>query len=112
MHTWRAYVTNEEYWRGKEYAYYFNQKCEAYPCHQSGSRDNFNCLFCYCPLYILDDACGGNFQYLSNGVKDCSPCGIPHDRENFGLITGRYGDIAQKMKVLQSVKTRKPPPTE
>ena len=97
-------MTNEEYWRGKEYAYYFNEKCEAFPCHQAGSREDNNCLFCYCPLYILGDECGGKYQYLANGVKDCSPCFLPHVRENFGLITGRYDDIAEKMRLLKSIR--------
>ncbi|WP_353963176.1 cysteine-rich small domain-containing protein [Aequorivita marina] len=33
--------------------------------------------FCYCPLYMLKDDCGGNFKY-TNGFKDCSDCKLPH----------------------------------
>lgn len=55
--------------------------------------ENFNCLFCYCPLYVLGDRCGGKFAYLPNGYKDCSRCLFPHLRENYGVITERYGEI-------------------
>ncbi|MDR0490684.1 MAG: cysteine-rich small domain-containing protein [Oscillospiraceae bacterium] len=83
----------DEQWRGKEYSYFAHRGCEEFPCHETGDKDNFNCLFCYCPLYALGKGCGGKFQYLPNGVKDCTPCLIPHDRENYGYITGRFQDM-------------------
>lgn len=58
--------------------------------------ENFNCLFCYCPLYMLGENCGGSFN-LKNGVKDCSQCMIPHKRENYGYITGKFSEIAAAM---------------
>ncbi|MCL2227819.1 MAG: cysteine-rich small domain-containing protein [Oscillospiraceae bacterium] len=87
----------DEFWRGKEYAFFSHKKCEAFPCHADGRGDNFNCLFCYCPLYILGSECGGTHKYMQNGVKDCSSCTIPHERDNYGYITSRFGDIAHKM---------------
>ena len=83
---------NEE-WRGKQYAFFNHSKCEAFPCHETNDRDNFNCLFCYCPLYLLGRECGGAFSYLPSGVKDCTRCTIPHERDNYGYITGRFQDI-------------------
>ena len=38
-------------------------------------------------------AAGGKFAYLPNGYKDCSRCLFPHLRENYGVITERYGEI-------------------
>ncbi len=66
--------------------FFQNRDCEYFPCHEGADPENFNCLFCYCPLYALKDACGGNFTYLENGVKDCSNCLRPHRRESFGDI--------------------------
>ena len=57
----------------------------------------FNCLFCYCPLYMLGRKCGGNFTYLESGVKDCSECLVPHRRENDGFIADSFQKIAGEM---------------
>lgn len=56
--------------------FFCNKECEYFPCHDTADRENFNCLFCYCPLYNL--YCGGNYTYTANGIKDCSFCLIPH----------------------------------
>jgi len=85
----------KEDWRGKAYAFYTNKACEAFPCHQTTSEADFNCLFCFCPLYLLGGKCGGDFIYLPNGVKDCSGCALPHQRENYGMITGRFNELTE-----------------
>ena len=41
---------------------------------------------------------GGRFRYRTNGVKDCSLCTLPHDRENYGYITARFQDIVRTMQ--------------
>ncbi len=79
----------EQDWMGKEYAYFSHRNCEYFPCHESGTPENFSCLFCYCPLYSLGPDCGGNFTYGKDGYKDCGACLIPHLRENYGLILER-----------------------
>ena len=45
----------------EECAYAFTQHraCEFFPCHKTGHPEDFNCLFCYCPLYTLGERCGG-----------------------------------------------------
>ena len=43
------------YWEGKHYSFFSNKECEYFPCHQGADPENFNCLFCYCPLYALGD---------------------------------------------------------
>ena len=54
----------------ENYKFFSNDKCEYFPCHKVNNPENFNCLFCYCPLYALKENCGGNFKYTSNGIKD------------------------------------------
>ena len=77
------------YWEGKEYSYFSHKNCEYFPCHKGADPENFNCLFCYCPLYALGDKCGGNFRFTESGIKDCTECKLPHRRENFGSDTGK-----------------------
>ena len=48
----------KKYWEDKEYAYFSHKKCEYFPCHKGADPEDFNCLFCYCPLYALGDKCG------------------------------------------------------
>lgn len=82
----------------QEYSYFSHKKCEYFPCHEGADPENFNCLFCYCPLYVLGDECGGNFRYTEKGRKDCTTCQFPHKRENYKAVIGRYGDIVKKME--------------
>ena len=65
------------------YRYFQNRECAYFPCHKDANPDNFNCLFCYCPLYALGDQCGGSFSYTEKGIKDCSRCLFPHRAENY-----------------------------
>ncbi len=80
------------------YAYFSNTACEYFPCHPDADRANFSCLFCYCPLYVLGEHCGGDYVILPNGRKDCSHCLFPHLRENYEAVTGRYEEICGCMK--------------
>ena len=84
------------------YAYYKNEKCPYFPCHEKAGTDFFNCLFCYCPLYALGDKCGGNFKYTENGVKDCSACLVPHSRGGYKHIMANFPKIAELAKRKQS----------
>ncbi len=77
----------------EHYKFFCNRECEYFPCHANADPENFNCLFCYCPLYALGENCGGNFRYVKNGIKDCSLCLFPHRRENYEKIIARYKDI-------------------
>ena len=56
------------------YDFFQNRECEYFPCHTGLDPEEFNCLFCYCPLYALKDKCGGNFRYTKNGIK----CNVYH----------------------------------
>ena len=33
------------------YRFFQNKSCEYFPCHEIKDSGDFNCLFCYCPLY-------------------------------------------------------------
>lgn len=93
----------KNYWDGKEYSFFSHKKCEFFPCHEGADPDNFNCLFCYCPLYPLGEKCGGNFRIMENGRKDCKRCLVPHRRENYGHVVGKYGEIAELMKKVKEM---------
>ena len=80
------------------YDFFQNKDCEYFPCHKCVDPENFNCLFCYCPLYALGDTCGGNFTYTEQGIKDCSNCLRPHKRENYPVITGEMCKIIELAK--------------
>ena len=77
----------------QNYKFFNHQDCEYFPCNKTNDPDNFNCLFCYCPLYALKDKCGGNFRYTDNGIKDCSNCFLPHRRDNYDYIIRKFQDI-------------------
>jgi len=68
------------------YRYFENKGCQYYPCHKG--VDHLNCLFCYCPLYSLEQ-CPGEYKYVhSNGkmIKECTNCTFPHEAENYDVI--------------------------
>lgn len=71
-----------------------NRQCAYFPCHQGIAQEDFNCLFCYCPLYTLGKKCGGNWHYTEQGRKSCMDCAFPHHRKNYDSILARYEDIA------------------
>ncbi|QFJ54978.1 cysteine-rich small domain-containing protein [Pseudobutyrivibrio xylanivorans] len=73
------------------YKFFQNKECEYFPCHKTAHPEDFNCLFCYCPLYHLEDKCGGNFTYTESGVKSCVNCLRPH-------VRGNYDDIIKAIK--------------
>ena len=75
------------------YKFFQHNECEFFPCHKVIDNNNFNCLFCYCPLYMLKDKCGGNFQYTKNGMKDCSNCTVPHGKGGYDHVMSKMIDV-------------------
>lgn len=68
------------------YRFFENKDCKYFPCHK-GLVD-FNCLFCYCPLYTRKK-CLGNPNFITKGertIKDCSNCTFPHRPENYDKV--------------------------
>ena len=76
----------------KHYRFINHKQCEYFPCHAIAESDKFNCLFCFCPLYMLKDQCGGNFKY-TNDVKDCSDCQIPHGPNAYDYIMSKMDTV-------------------
>ena len=81
----------------RHYMFFQNKECEMFPCHTGVPEESFNCLFCYCPLYLLGEKCGGGFRILPDGRKDCSGCLYPHIPENYDRIRERYCEIERAM---------------
>lgn len=82
----------------ENYKYFQNTDCEYYPCHKIKEGQEFNCLFCYCPLYALGEECGGNFTYTKKGVKNCTHCDIPHVKENYDKILEKLDLVVEMAK--------------
>ena len=82
------------------YKFFQNKQCEYFPCHKGIKEEDFNCLFCYCPLYTLGRSCGGRCEFLENGVKSCMNCGFPHHRNNYDKINDRFKDIVAAMAAI------------
>ena len=61
--------------------FYRNTDCDYFPCHKVTDSENFNCMFCYCPLYHKAN-CPGTPGTLPNGIKDCTNCTLPHTNYN------------------------------
>lgn len=87
------------------YDFFQNRECEFFPCHSQADPEDFNCLFCFCPLYALGEHCGGAFTYGENGIKDCSGCLFPHAREN-------YPEICKRLTAVISLAKKEDGPTE
>ena len=75
--------------RSNSYRFFQNRECKFFPCHDVQDEDDFNCLFCYCPLY-LDDNCIGSPEYIITGrgqrIKDCSSCLVVHSPEMYDKV--------------------------
>ena len=66
-------------------SFFQNSDCAYFPCHATVDTEQFNCLFCYCPLYPMAD-CGGHYTIGDNGVKDCSTCALPHEAKSYAYV--------------------------
>lgn len=56
--------------------FYQVPECKYFPCHET--KEELNCKFCYCPLYLVEN-CGGNYAITEDGIKDCTDCTKPHE---------------------------------
>ena len=67
--------------KGGHFKGFTNRQCEFFPCHGGIDPNEFNCLFCYCPLAFLE--CPGPYEVFTdaNGLKrkDCSGCALNHN---------------------------------
>ena len=77
----------------QSYKFFQNRECEYFPCHEMDNLDEFNCLFCYCPLYFMGQECGGDYEYSATTVKMCTKCIVPHNGDK------GYETVLKKLKV-------------
>ena len=82
-------------YESKNYKFNQNSKCEFFPCHKEADEDKFNCLFCYCPLFMLGNECGGDFK-TSHGIKDCSQCTRPHEENGYEFIMSKIDLVIER----------------
>ena len=90
----------------KHYQFFQNRDCEFFPCHRNVPEEQFNCLFCYCPLYALGDQCGGCYGYTAGGIKDCSGCIRPHLAENYEDVMSSMGKVLELAKRIDTASER------
>lgn len=86
--------------RKNSYKFFQNKECEYFPCHKVECVDNFNCLFCYCPLYLQKNCIGTPSYFLDpkgQKIKDCSQCTVVHQPEMYEKVLERLG---QKEEIL------------
>lgn len=76
-------------------AFFRHEECEYFPCHETPDPEQFNCLFCYCPLYTLGSNCGGNFSYTQSGIKDCKNCILPHQPGGREQILSKFPELSK-----------------
>jgi len=69
--------------------FFSNIACKYFPCHEMPDSEEFNCLFCFCPLYFLGESCGGDFKYSEWGAKACVDCGLPHCPDYYNIIVSK-----------------------
>ncbi|WP_138205276.1 cysteine-rich small domain-containing protein [Haloimpatiens lingqiaonensis] len=88
----------------ENYKFFQHKNCEYFPCHKTKEPSDFNCLFCFCPLYGLGDKCGGNFRYTNKGIKDCTNCLIPHSKNGYEYIMSKMPEV---MKLASTNRDKK-----
>ena len=66
--------------------FFMNTDCQYFPCHDR--EEDFNCLFCYCPMYTYKDCLGNPTYKESKGkiIKVCTKCSFPHDPDHYDAI--------------------------
>ena len=87
------------------YRFYRNTACDYFPCHKVENEEDFNCMFCYCPLYLLEE-CGGN-HFDNNGIKDCTNCLIPHSPKGYDYINKKLMEKISEMQRENQMKKQK-----
>ena len=85
--------------------FFQNRSCSFFPCHDIADDREFSCMFCYCPLYVLED-CGGDYTYTSKGIKDCSACLKPHTPEGYDHVNDKFSQIVDVEKKNRSMNKK------
>ena len=92
-------------------SFFCNTSCGYFPCHEGIPAEEFNCLFCYCPLYTLGPRCGGNYTYTASGIKDCSRCTLLHKGDKGArIVRERFSLLADLARLPKNVTNTDPGP--
>ena len=72
------------------------RKCKYFPCHERVAEREFDCMWCYCPLYEID--CAGRYEIVGKDmVKDCTNCIMPHAKEGIKYILRRINQFFDRI---------------
>jgi Zn-finger protein len=74
--------------------------CNYYPCHDGIIEEEYQCEFCFCPIYPCNiEKTGGKIISGRDGsqIWDCSDCIIVHEKENFNKIKKGLHNIIQEI---------------
>ncbi len=88
-----------------DFHFFQNKDCRYFPCHASIPITDFNCIHCYCPLHFVPD-CGGDPRYTDSGVRDCSGCTKPHDKQGWTWIRDRINEEVGNTKRFSEVTSK------
>jgi len=89
---------------GDNFRFFRNANCFYFPCHETEDDKEFNCQFCYCPLYFFPD-CGGR-PTLRGKVKDCSQCDKPHRPDGYEHVMTRLTRYFEELHVEPQDETK------
>ena len=87
------------------FKFFQNKECEYFPCHKKVPLNQFNCIFCFCPLYNYHK-CGGIIKYIEDILvdtkniiyrRDCSSCDLPHYKN-------QYDNIINAVRLKENLK--------
>lgn len=84
------------------YRFFQNKQCEYFPCHKVEDEEAFNCLFCYCPLYLQENCLGHPDHILSakgRRIKDCSGCTVVHRPDMYDKILQKLGQQEDEISI-------------
>ena len=74
--------------------FFSNKDCKYFPCHTMPNNVEFNCLFCYCPLYPLGEKCNGLFKLSGEKrIKNCIGCHLPHLPEYYDVVISKLKEL-------------------
>ena len=79
----------------RRYQFFNHAACEVLPLPRHAGRGAQLPLLPSARSTRSGPACGGNYRYVGErgDIKDCSACTLPHRRENYDYLMGRYAEI-------------------
>mgnify|MGYP001236415729 CR=1 FL=1 len=92
------------------FKFFQNVACAYFPCHAGLDQADFNCLFCYCPLYFLKN-CGGNPAWRGL-IKDCTGCTLPHSPGGWEAVQDRLKLAYAELRAGRAPQTLGPDPED